>query len=156
GPVDRGQRHDHGEREVGREEGEGAEGRGLAAIARRQGQSGGWSRDPRDQERGEESWQKPGPEEEDRGRQGAPGRFVDEHREGHDPHPVAHLIDRVGGREAAEQGSPEGRGYRRFTHCHPPLILNLCTSFPADAQVSDKLCYNFPVAFGSSSYPCTE
>jgi hypothetical protein len=29
------------------------------------------------------------------------------------------------------------------------LIPTLCTSFPAVAQVSDKLCYNFLVAFGS-------
>ena len=65
----------------------------------------------------------------------------DEHREGDDPHPVAQLVDRVGGRQAPEGGPAQGVAQAWVTHCWPAYYLHFCTSFPADAQVSAKLCY---------------
>ena len=111
GAIDRRQGDHQGKREVGGEQGERAEGRRLAAIDQRQGDP--WRRplDPGYQDRGQESGQEAGAEEEDRGRQRAFGRFVDEDREGDDPHPVAHLIERIGGRQPPEQGATQGRGY---------------------------------------------
>lgn len=52
----------------------------------------------RRQQRGQES----GPDEEQRRGQGAAGLLEDEHREGDDSEPVAHLVDRIGERQTTE------------------------------------------------------
>ncbi len=109
--VDRRQ-HDHpGEGEVlAGEQRQGAEGRRLAAVDDRQGEARRRLLDPRDQDRREQGGEEAGADEERRGRQGASGAVEDEHREGHDPHPVAHLVDRVARRQAPKLRPLQGVG----------------------------------------------
>ena len=138
--------HDHaGQREVAGEQGQGAEGRGLAAVDHRQHEARRRPLAARDQERRQQRRQESRSEEEPGGRQGAVGAVEDEHREGDDPHPVAHLVDRVGGRQTAKGGPPQGVGQallriaRRTVHCiYAQVFLQMhkfrrtcATNFPA-------------------------
>src|SRR5690606_24508751 len=75
------------------------------------------------------------------GRQGALRLVVDEHREGDDPHPVTHLVDRVGQRKPPEKRHSQGLCQGALTHSWDWLLPDFCTSFLADAQVLHQLCY---------------
>ncbi len=143
GAVDVGQGdHRRRGRSVAGEQGEGAEGRRLAAVDDRQGEARRRLLDPGDQDRREQGGQEAGSEEEPGGRQGAAGPVEDEHREGDDPHPVAQLVDRVA--DAASRrncGLLRGSIRRDLRIVWLHELLHLCTRFPADAQVLGKLCY---------------
>ena len=145
--------HDPGQREVGRRAGPGRRTprprRSRAPAGRSEVGGARPGRPARRQERGQEA----GPEEEHRGRQGAAGAVVDQHREGDEPHPVAQLVDRVGGGQPPEERPTQGGHQSRATHRWSQVLLDFCTSFPADAQVSAKLCYK--VRRQLWRFPCT-
>ena len=132
---------DRGQREVIGEQGQDAERRRLGGVDRRQDEAGRRALEAGDEERRHQRRQEAGPDEEQRRRQGAVGELEDEHREGDDAEPVAHLVDRVGDRQAAECRPSQGVAQAWITHFYVKVLRRLCTSFLADAQVFAKLWY---------------